>query len=1065
MEPGGQMIGQQTLPAALSPMDMTLAADGSSPRIQGTPPSGPFRIGRFTAVRQLGAGGMGVVYMAYDEQLDRKVAVKLLMERVHDRHDKHDQRDKQEQASLGHARLLREAQAMAHVSHPNVAAVYEVGTYGDQVFVAMEFVEGKTLGLWLAERARGWREVVGVLIQAGRGLAAAHAAGIVHRDFKPDNVIVGDDGRTRVLDFGLARASRDIPTLPPIDSAAESASDLRMSSSLVAKLTQAGSLIGTPAYMSPEQYVRAAIDARSDQFSFCVSLFEALYGARPFGGMTLAELMAAVTRGKIRVPKQHRPVPRWIHEIVVRGLHVDPDRRWPDMPSLLNALGRDPARRRRAIALATGGVVLLGITVAGALRARAHAGEVCSGAAEQLRDVWDPARSTTVTRALEATGLAYATAAAQHVVASLDVYANAWTAAHTQACEASAVRREQSQELLDRRMACLGERRVALRALVGVLAAADTAVVEKAVLAVAGLPRLEPCADPSYLQARVRPPEDAAAAAAVTSTREQLSQARALALAGKLTGAAQLVEAAVTQAEALAYGPVLAEALRLRGELRVSEGRYADAEQALRRAYVTARTHGDGEQAAAAATALVGVTGASLARFEAGALWREVATAEVAGSVDPLAPAYLAFKTGEMAIREGEYARAEADTTRALALREQVVGATDSSLIVVLNQLGSALDRQGKYAAAGHHYRRALAIGEAAFGPDHPLVAAAADNLGSIFQAEGRYDEALVEHLRALQLRERVFGPDHLQIAGSLNNLGIVSESLGRARESEAYFRRELAIQETQLGKKAPAVALSHTNLGAILHIHGDEDGALTHLRRALEIQEEVLSPDHPEMVFVLANLGLVARAQGRLPDALADLARALRITEKTGGPEHINAAAIHQNIGSVLQQLGRADEALAELRRAREIREKTLGPTHPDVATLRANIGSILAEQGKPVEAEAELRRSLMDLETALGTTHPDLADPLLGLAELLLRVGRGKEALAPAQRALDLQRAATAAPRERAAACFVLARAIVASDGDRAQAVALAREARDAHTPGDDRKEVERWLARNGR
>ena len=885
------------------------------------------------------------------------------------------------------------------------------------------------------------------------------------RYFKPDNVIVGDDGRTRVLDFGLARASRDIPTLPPIESAAESASDLRMSSSLVANLTRAGSLIGTPAYMSPEQYIRAAIDARSDQFSFCVSLFEALYGARPFGGQTLAELMAAVTRGKIRVPKQHRAVPKWIHEIVVRGLHADPSRRWPDMPSLLNALGRDPARRRRAVALAVGGVVLLGVTVAGALRARAHAGEVCSGAAQQLRDVWDPARATTVARALEGTGLAYAPAAAQHVVASLDAYANAWTAAHTQACEASAVRREQSQELLDRRMACLGERRVALRALVGVLAAADAAVVEKAVQAVAGLPRLEPCADPSYLQARVRPPEDADTAAAVSLTREQLSQAQALALAGKLTGAVQRAEAAVTQAQALGYGPLLAEALRLRGELWVSEGRYADAEQALRQAYVTARTHGDGEQAAAAATALVGVTGASLARFEAGALWREVATAEVAGSVDPLAPAYLAFKTGEMAIRAGEYARAEVDTTRALALREQVVGATDSSLIVVLNQLGSALDRQGKYAAAGQHYRRALAIGEAAFGPDHPLVAAAADNLGSIFQAEGRYDEALVEHLRALQLRERVFGLDHLQIAGSLNNLGIVSESLGRARESEAYFRRELAIQETQLGEKAPAVALSHTNLGAILHIHGDEDGALTHLRRALEIQEEVLSPDHPEMVFVLANLGLVARAQGRLQDALADLGRALRITEKTGGPEHINAASIHQNIGSVLQQLGRADEALAELRRAREIREKTLGPAHPDVATLRANIGSILAEQGKAVEAEAELRRSLIDLEAAVGATHPDLADPLLGLAELLLRVGRGKEALAPAQRALDLQRAATAAPKERAAACFVLARAIVASDGDRTQAVALAHEARDAHAAGDGRKEVDRWLARYGR
>ncbi len=1052
------MVGQQTLPGEILPMEQTLAADGK-PRSHALPPSGPFRIGRFTAVRQLGSGGMGVVYMAYDEQLDRKVAVKLLQDRPCETRD---------QATLGHARLIREAQAMAHVSHPNVAAVYEVGIHDEQVFVAMEMVEGKTLGAWLGDRPRDWREVVAVFIQAGRGLAAAHAAGIVHRDFKPDNVIVGDDGRTRVLDFGLARASPDTPTLPPMDStssSSNSASDLRISSSLVAKLTQAGSLIGTPAYMSPEQYVRAAIDARSDQFSFCVSLFEALYGARPFLGETLSELMAAISRGKIRVPKQHRPVPTWIYEIVARGLHVDPTRRWPDMPSLLDALARDPARRRRTIALVVGSVVLVGITVMAGLRARAAAAEVCTGAAQQLADVWDAQRSAEVRAAISQTGVAYAPAAAEHVTASLDGYAAAWTAAHTQACEATAVRREQSQELLDRRMACLGERKLALRALVGVLAAADAAVVEKAVQAVAGLPRLEPCAELSYLQARVRPPEDVEAAAQALQIREQLSRAQALALAGKLTGAAQLLEPAVARAETLAYGPVLAEALRLRGELRVAEGRYVDAEQALRLAYVTARTAEDGEQAAAAATALVGVAGASLARFEAGALWRDVAAAEVAGSVDPLAPANLSYKTGEMAIREGEYARAEVDSARALALREQVVGLTDSSLIVVLGQLGMALERQSKYAAAGQHYRRALAIGEAELGADHPLVAAAADNLGSILQAEGRYEDALAQHLRALQVRERVFGADHLQVAGSLNNLGIVSESLGRARESEAYFRRELAIQEAQLGEMTPAVALSHTNLGAILHVHGDEDGALLHLRRALEIQEQVLSPGHPEMVFVLANLGLVARAQGRLQDALTDLGRALQITAKTGGPEHINAASIQQNIGSVLQELGRRDEALAQLQRAREIREKALGPVHPEVASLRANIGALRGELGDTATAEAELGRSIVDLEAALGPAHPDLGDPLLWLAELLLRTGRGAEAVAPAERALALRRAATTRAKDRAVACFVLARALLAAHGDRDRATALAREARDAHAPGEARKEVERWLARHGR
>ena len=175
MRPASDISGQQTLPGEILPTDKTVVADGR-PRPQVPLPVGPFRVGRFTAVRQIGAGGMGVVYMAYDEQLDRKVAVKLLQERPG-----------ADAESLGHARLLREAQAMAHVSHPNVAAVYEVGTYEDQVFVAMELVEGKTLGQWLADEPRSWQEIVAVYVQAGRGLAAAHAAGLVHRDLKPQS--------------------------------------------------------------------------------------------------------------------------------------------------------------------------------------------------------------------------------------------------------------------------------------------------------------------------------------------------------------------------------------------------------------------------------------------------------------------------------------------------------------------------------------------------------------------------------------------------------------------------------------------------------------------------------------------------------------------------------------------------------------------------------------------------------------------------------------------------------------------------------------------------------------
>src|SRR5258708_23662444 len=228
-------------------------------------------LGRYIVLNKLGRGGMGVVYAAYDPELDRKVAVKLLRAEA----------DTKSNARAAQARLLREAQAMARLSHPNVISVHDVGALRTQVFIAMEFVEGKTLTRWLKEKPLTPREIVQTFLQAGKGLAAAHAAGLVHRDFKPDNVLIGNDGRIQLLDFGFARAVEDVvgyaPTLPP----QVVASGLSTPRQLEARLTRSGAFLGTPAYMAPEQLLRTTIDARADPFSFCVALYEALYGKRP----------------------------------------------------------------------------------------------------------------------------------------------------------------------------------------------------------------------------------------------------------------------------------------------------------------------------------------------------------------------------------------------------------------------------------------------------------------------------------------------------------------------------------------------------------------------------------------------------------------------------------------------------------------------------------------------------------------------------------------------------------------------------------------------------------------
>jgi tRNA A-37 threonylcarbamoyl transferase component Bud32 len=280
---------------------------------------GILRIGHFEVLHELGEGGMGVVYAAYDQHLDRNVAIKLLHARG-------------SRVDTAHERMIREARAMARLSHPNVVQVHEVGEFRGQTFVAMEYVEGLTLRQWLDATPRSWREVLEILRQAGLGLAAAHQAGIIHRDFKPDNVIVGADQQVKVLDFGLARWNEDeeLPALAPERVAASG-----LDSADEANLTKTGFMMGTPAYMSPEQYKGKPADARSDQFSFSVALYEALYGRRPFIGKTAAQLSRAITTQAPLPPPDDTEVPEWVHRMVTRGLARAPGERFPSMDVLL----------------------------------------------------------------------------------------------------------------------------------------------------------------------------------------------------------------------------------------------------------------------------------------------------------------------------------------------------------------------------------------------------------------------------------------------------------------------------------------------------------------------------------------------------------------------------------------------------------------------------------------------------------------------------------------------------------------------------------------------------------
>ncbi len=338
------------------------------------------RIGRYLVLEVLGRGGMGIVYAVYDPVLDRKIAVKLLTEA-----DFAD--EPSDSSSQGRLRMQREAQALARLSHPNVITVHDVADHVGGMYIAMEMVDGGTLREWRGTRP--WREVLDGYLAAARGLAAAHAAGLVHRDFKPENVLVGNDGRIRVTDFGLARlvdehAPPERPSLSPNASA------------FASPLTVAGAVMGTPNYMAPEQIDGGVVDARSDQFAWCVAAWEALYNEQPFPGGNLALRSAAIKADPVVVPARSR-IPREVGRALARGLAAEPDQRWPEIAALIAALERAARPRRgRLVAVAAIGVAVTIATLVLELGRGGAPGPDCNTAGDAIDATWSADARTAI---------------------------------------------------------------------------------------------------------------------------------------------------------------------------------------------------------------------------------------------------------------------------------------------------------------------------------------------------------------------------------------------------------------------------------------------------------------------------------------------------------------------------------------------------------------------------------------------------------------------------------------------------------------------------------------------
>ena len=821
-------------------------------------------LGRYVVLERLGSGGMGVVYSAYDPELDRKLAVKVL---------------RPELSGAG-TRLLREARAMARLSHPNVIAVHDVGTSADGVFVAMELVNGTTLGRWLEEAPRSWREVLPRFVAAGRGLAAAHSVGIVHRDFKPSNVLVDDAGRVRVADFGLAR-SVDTGDEAPSGAAATSASPAAGD-----KITHTGAILGTPIYMSPEQLLATPAGAASDQFSFCAALYGALYGERPFAGEDMRTLADEIVHGRLRPAPKESAVPAWIRAALVKGLSYRAEDRFASMDELLAALERDPARVRRRRLVAAGAFFALALGVVGVVGVVHRERAVCRGAAAKLAGVWDDARRKLVEAAFTATGKPLAAESYRNVARALDGYARAWVAARTDACEATRTRREQSEELLDLRMECLDQGLQAVKAEVDLFSAADAKIVDKSAHMAAALPSIGGCSDVAALRAPVRLPADATARTRVTDVRAELARVRALVLASKYDVAKGLAEQAVTSARALHYRPLEGDALLMQGHVQRLLGDASGADKTLADAIVAARAGRDAPTEIDAAAELV-ASAQEEAHWDAGHYWGRYGQAvfESLGSRDERLLSKLLENMGTLVAEQGKYDEALGYVQHALAIHEKVDGPESMRVAQSSVDLALILGSQGNYKEAETYARRGLRLYEKTLGPANPDVGWSWFQIGYALEGQGRIEEALAAYRKTVDNWEKVVGPDHPRLSLPLSNIGNLLAELGRYDEALVYNRRALAITEKSRGAGHPDAALPHLNIADVLRRQGKLDAALAEFERALAIWQKALGPDHHYIANALTGVGLTQLDRHQPALALPPLERALVIHDKVKAP------------------------------------------------------------------------------------------------------------------------------------------------------------------------------------
>jgi len=909
------------------------------------------RIGRYRLVHRLGAGAMGEVHLAIDDELDRPIAIKLVHAHLAD--------------PRSTARLRVEARALARLAHPNVVHVYEVGEHDGRTYLAMERIEGGSLREWLAAQpGPRWEQVLAAYLDAGRGLAAAHRAGVIHRDFKPDNVLRGSDGRVAVVDFGLAALE-----LGDAGSRPEGEREAWCGGSPTHDRTS--EIAGTPAYMPREQFHGRA-DARADQFALCVSIYEGLWGRRPFPRRILEDVLRGRADWEPAEPPRDA-VARWLWPIVRRGLQVEPERRWGDVDELLAVIeaGLARGRRRRRVALSGLAALAVGL-LSGASVAWWNAApsvDACVAVERELDDTWAADERAQLgerfAHAGAGAGMTWLADSEAFVVAGLDRWRARWLAARGALCLA---RPGGDPVVLDRLGRCLERHRSGAQAVVAALLRGEPEVLREAPEAVL---RLE---DPQTCEREARqggPPEPPAAVAGeVQQVRQQLALAEAELLTGRVEAAWTGAMPLEARAHALGHGPLTAEVGLVLGQVALARGRSEEGLERLEQAADDAEVaHHDRVVASS---------------------WRHMAMV-AATEVPDLA-------AGRQWLRRADAASARVGLDAGTAAR---LDATRGNLSLLARELDVAVEQ--------------LQAAEAALEAQGDLLYAshAASSLGTALLERGEADAALAQFERALAQRSRVFGPRHPEVAQAAYNLAqairgsagagaqhgaLASVLLRRAVEIWADTDEAMTLDAGRAAFVLAQLELDAGNFERAVALAGDAEAAF----------RAVLEPARLEHAEVAALLGTGHYFLGKPRPAIAELRRAVAGHAAAHGTGDVYTASFRVALGWALLAAGEVAAARVELEAGRATIEAESGSEQSTDARL--GLAAVELVEGEHERAAArlaelgqaptgELDRVTFALVSGLLAVRRDPASPHgaaeLGRARDLARAVAGGEAM----------------------------------------------------------------------